>query len=191
MPEIKLFIATSIDGFIARENGALDWLDEIGSEIQEPTDMEKDTAHPDQPDGGYGKFMAGIDVLFMGRKTYDEVLGFGVEWPYVDCTTYVVTSDANYKVSTKDTYTINKLDKQVIDEIKSTSKKGIWVVGGGQLITQFLNFDEIDEMTLNLASIILGKGIRLFPNDPKETKFELVNTETFGSAMVNLTYRKK
>ena len=64
-------------------------------------------------------------------------------------------------------------------------------MGGGQLITQFINYDAVDEMTLNLVSRILGKGIRLFPDLPKETIFNLIKTESFGSGMINLTYKKK
>ncbi len=66
MKEIKLFIATSIDGFIARENGAIDWLDEL--------------PNPNKLDYGYSQFMNEIDVVVLGRKTYEDVLSFGVEW---------------------------------------------------------------------------------------------------------------
>ena len=68
MPKIKLYIAATIDGFIAREDGSLDWLN--------------NHPNPDQLDYGYADFMSRIDTVIMGRKTYEEVLGFGVEWPY-------------------------------------------------------------------------------------------------------------
>jgi len=177
MTKIKLFIATTIDGFIARENGSLDWLNDI--------------PNPEKSDYGYGEFLAEIDIIIIGRKTYEEILGFGVEWPYDHCKTYIVSSNKNYKTKTANTFTINKLDKQLIDKFKLLSKKNIWLMGGGQLITEFINYNSLDEMTLSLIPIILGKGIRLFPNEPKETKFELVNTKSFDSGVVNLTYRKK
>lgn len=79
MKKTKLFIATSIDGYIARKDGTLDWLDAI--------------PNPDQLDYGYYAFYETVDTILMGRKTYEEVLGFGVDWPYPDCKTYVVSSN--------------------------------------------------------------------------------------------------
>lgn len=126
----------------------------------------------------------------MGRKTYEEILGFGIEWPYDNCKSFIVTSDPNYQTKTENTVTINRVDDQHIDKIRLASKKNIWLVGGGQLITEFINNNLIDEMTLSLIPTILGKGIRLFPNIPEETMFELVNTESFNTGVVNLAYKK-
>jgi dihydrofolate reductase len=67
----------------------------------------------------------------------------------------------------------------------------IWLVGGGELITRFINLDAIDEMIISVIPIILGQGIRLFPDSPKETKFELTGSETFETGVVNLVYRRK
>lgn len=188
MAELKLFIASSLDGYIAREDGSLDWLDEASQQLETENKNLEDGAEP--LDGGYGKFIASIDVIIMGRKTYEEVLGFGVEWPYPDQHTYIATSDPDYKPTTVNTSVMNNIDEQAVESLKEESKKNIWVVGGGQLITRFLDLDAIDQMTITIISRILGKGIPLFPNNPKETKFELVSTETYGSGMVNLNYRK-
>jgi dihydrofolate reductase len=188
MSKIKLFIATTIDGFIARENGSLDWLP--GSSADADTVQDKESSNASENDGGYSEFVSAIDTVVLGRKTYEEILGFGVEWPYGNCRSYVVTSDADYEVKTENTSTINIIDQATIAEIKAKSNKDIWIVGGGQIITQFLNHNAIDEMTLNVFSIILGKGIQLFPKEPKETKFKLIKTESFGSDFVNLTYKR-
>jgi dihydrofolate reductase len=185
MPEIRLFIAATLDGFIARENGSLDWLDEIGAQLQAPEQKEESA-----PDGGYGAFVAEIDVVVMGRTTYEEILGFGVDWPYAKCTSYVVTSDENYKTKTPDTFVFNTVDSAAIAQLKSVSKRNVWLVGGGRLISAFMTHDAIDEMTVSIASIVLGSGIRLFPESPKENKFDLIKTEQYGPKMVNLTYRK-
>lgn len=69
--KIKLYVASSLDGFIARKNGELDWL------MEHP--------NPNQLDYGYAEFLNGIDTVLMGRKTYEEILAFDVEWPYADC----------------------------------------------------------------------------------------------------------
>jgi len=185
MTKIKLFIATTLDGFIAREDGSLDWLS--GSNADSPQLEEKPT---NENDGGYGEFLSTIDLVVMGRSTYEEILGFGVEWPYSNFRSYIVTSKKNYETKTDNTYTLNGIEQNAIAKIKSESKKSIWIVGGGNIITQFLNHDAIDEMTLNVFPIILGKGIRLFPDEPKETMFELKNIESFNSGFVNLTYKR-
>lgn len=186
MAEIKLFIATTIDGFIAREDGSLDWLP--GSDPNAPE--AEGGSELNSNDGGYGEFISTIDIVVLGRKTYEEVLGFGVEWPYENCKSYVVSSDKNYETSTDNTFTLNHIDSDTINELKTESELNIWVVGGGQLITEFLNYDAVDEMTISVFPTILGTGIRLFPNKPKETSFTLVKTEQFDSGFVNLTYKK-
>jgi dihydrofolate reductase len=177
MVKIKLFIATTLDGFIARENGSLDWLFEL--------------PNPNQIDHGYTNFMKEIDIIIMGRKTYDEVLGFDIEWPYSNCITYIVTKDENYNVKTANSQLLHQINQQVIQKLISESKQNIWLVGGGELITQFLNEKAIDEITLCMIPIILGKGIQLFPGKPDETKFEFVSSEAFETGIVNLSYRKK
>jgi dihydrofolate reductase len=175
MTEIRLFIATTLDGFIAREDGSLDWLDEVGSK--------------EHTDAGYTDFIENIDSVVLGRKTYEEILSFGIDWPYKDHKTIIITSDKTYKTKTVNTSVLNKINKDAINKIKSDSSKNIWIVGGGQLISEFINNDAIDEITTTIIPIILGKGIKLFPNSPKETKLKLINAQSFDSGMVNLTYR--
>ncbi|MEM8967236.1 MAG: dihydrofolate reductase family protein [Bacteroidota bacterium] len=177
MNSIKLYIATTIDGFIAREDGSLDWLEEL--------------PNPNQIDYGYADFYATIDKVVIGRKTYEEVLGFGVDWPYEDCTTYMGTSKEDYQPKTNNTEVIHKVDQDTINRIKSAGEKDVWVIGGGLIITEFLNLGAIDEMILCVIPTILGSGIPLFPNHPKETKFNLVKAEPFETGAVILTYKKK
>lgn len=82
------------------------------------------------------------------------------------------------------------LNTNTIAKLKNDSEKGVWLVGGGTLITSFLNLGSIDEMTLSIIPIILGKGIRLFPNEPKEAQFNLKTHEVFETGVVNLVYTK-
>ena len=174
--QIQLFIAQTIDGFIAREDGSLDWL--LG------------LPNPNQIDHGYNELINGVDMIIMGRKTYEELLALVEEWPYPNYKTYVVTGDQEYRVTTEQTFLLHQIDRETIEKLKSESTKNIWLVGGGMLITQFLNLDAIDEMTLSVIPVILGKGIRLFPNVPKETTFTLIKSESFETGVVNLVYRK-
>ncbi len=177
MNKIQLYIAVTIDGFIARENGSLDWLDEI--------------PNSEQTDYGYNDFYKEVSTVVMGRKTYEEILGFDVEWPYSNCISYVFTKDKDYLAKTENTKILNEVSNEVIEMLRKESNRNIWNVGGGDLISDFLNLDAIDEMVLSIIPVVLGKGIRLFPNEPKETKFELKKAEPFETGVVNLTYLKK
>ncbi|WP_420580428.1 dihydrofolate reductase family protein [Reichenbachiella sp.] len=175
MKKCKLFIATSLDGYIARADGSLDWLDAI--------------PNPDKLDYGYYSFYDTVDTLIMGRKTYEEVLGFGVDWPYPDCKTYIVSSQ-EVEIKTENTFLFSGPLEDKVKEWKSENGKDIWVVGGGVLISSMIDLGLIDEMLLTITPVILGSGIPLIPNNPKETKLELVKTEAFDTGFVNLTYKK-
>ena len=174
MNTCKLFIASSLDGFIARKNGSLDWLDEIGSK--------------EQTDAGYLDFINTIDTIILGRNTYEEILSFGIEWPYKEQNTIVVTSQKGYKINTPKTSVINTINSSSITQVLTDSHKNIWVLGGGKTITEFLNLKFITEITITIIPIILGEGIKLFPNHPTETKLKLINAQSFESGMVNLSY---
>lgn len=177
MAKIQLYIATTIDGFIARENGSLDWLFEH--------------ANSNKLDYGYNDFLKEVDIILMGRRTYDELMGYGVNWPYEDKKTYILSRSTNYKIKTPNTFLIGKISKAFIESLKSESKKNIWIVGGGILISQFLNKSAINEMILSIIPIILGKGVKLFPDEPHETKFQLLSSQSFETGVVNLAYRAK
>jgi len=177
MSKIKLYIATTIDGFIAREDGSLDWLFAL--------------PNPNKIDHGYEAFFDTIDTVIMGRSTYEEVLGFGVEWPYGHCRTFIVTTDSNYQVKTENTQLLPEISTEKISAIRKQSQKNIWVIGGGKVITGFLNLGEIDEMILSIIPIILGRGIKLFPDAPKETSFKPEGAQTFETGVVNLKYLRK
>jgi dihydrofolate reductase len=177
MPRVVLYIATSIDGFIARPDGSLDWLESL--------------PNPDQTDHGYGAFLASIGTIVMGRATYQEIVGFGVDWPYPGIDTYVVTRDPNLAISTPGTQVLATDLAQWVAHRKQSPSKDIWLVGGGQLVSHFLDLGLIDAMTLTIIPTILGRGIPLFPNTPKETDWALVKAEPFSSGAVNLVYEQK
>lgn len=176
MSKIKLYIATSIDGFIARKNNSLDWLDTM--------------ENPNNIDHDYGEFLSGIDTVVMGRNTYEEIMSFGVDWPYAECDTYIFTSSTELKIQTPRTTVLHNLNANAIDQLKEKCKKDIWIVGGGSLISGFINLEAIDEMTITIIPILLGEGIQLFPNQPKETKFELLSAQPFETGAVNLIYKQ-
>ncbi|BDD00105.1 dihydrofolate reductase family protein [Persicobacter psychrovividus] len=175
MNKLQLYIASSLDGYIARQDGSLDWLYAV--------------PNPDQLDYGYADFLNGVDVILMGRQSYEEILGFGVDWPYPEHQTYIVTTQADYKAKTPNTMVLNELNAEVLTSIQR--EKNVWLLGGGQLVGHCLNHELIDEMMICLIPTIIGGGIPLFPSGVKETGFDLVSSENYPSGVLMLTYKKK
>lgn len=171
-----LYIATSLDNFIAKPDGNIDWLTSF--------------PQPSKGDYGYQALLESIETIVMGRKTYEELLSFGGDWPYPNLLTYVISTNPNFEVSTPNTFLITSDFPDFIENIKIRSSKHCWIVGGGALITEFLNHNLIDEMIISIIPTILGEGIPLFPNKPNESSWKLLKTEAFETGVVNLAYTK-
>lgn len=165
MRKVVLFIASSLDGYIARVNGDIDWLF---------TDQNY----------GYSKFLDSIDTVFMGRKTYEQVLTFG-EYPYQEKTSYVFTKNLNF-LATDDVKVITDLDN-FVNNFRLLDGHNIWLVGGSLLIRDFLNKNLVSEIILSVHPIILGEGIPLFAN-PNTTALQLTGCQTYSSGLVQLSY---
>lgn len=170
MRKIILFIASSLDGFIAGKSGEIDWL------------------FTDQ-DYGYTEFFKAIDVVIMGRKTYDQALTFG-EYPFrekeafVFSRTRVGATDGNANFISGDVAVFT-------ESLKSRHGKDIWLVGGSELIQQFLKHDLIDEFVISIHPIILGEGIPLFPIPNPMQELHLEQCKTFNTGLVQITYSRK
>lgn len=167
--EVILYIAISLDGFIAREDGAVDWLDQFNNS---------------GTDYGYADFYSSVDVILIGRKTYEQVLGFG-EWPYPGKTCLVfsrmgVPEDANIAVESGS-------PAACVERLRSTPGRDIWLVGGGALIEAFEREDLVDSYVISIMPVMLGTGIRLFDGTMPDKRLRLDRVETFGD-VVQLTY---
>lgn len=176
MPKIVLYIASSLDGFIARPDGNLDWLTSV------PAAKEGDY--------GYSELINGIGTTIMGRKTYEEILGFGVDWPYIGIDSFVVTNNRDLKIESLDTYVLNEDLTEFVTALKNKTEKDIWLIGGGQLVTSFINKNLLDKMIITLIPKIIGEGIPLFAHKPAETKWKLAEVKSFDTGVVNLIYEK-
>ncbi len=174
MRPIKLYVATSIDGYIARPNGAVDWLEEI--------------PNPDNSDFGYYDFYKDVDTLIMGRKTYEEVLGFGVEWPYTGKEVFIVTTNPNLDTPTPDTSILSDDIIAALDELRRSNGKSIWLVGGAGLLKTCLDATLVDELIIQIIPIVLGEGIALFPSGVAEKWFELKEVQTYKGGVVSLRW---
>lgn len=176
MSDLILYIAASVDGFIATTDGGVDWLDEF--------QQESDGANSD--DDGYDEFFASVDCLVMGSRTYEQVLEFGA-WPYEDRPTYVLTSRELPLASDAVSLVDGELAELVAD-LRANHDR-IWLVGGGALARSMLRANCVDELRLHLVPVRLGGGISLFGTDEPRRDLELLETTTRGGGLVELRYR--
>ena len=173
MSKIILYIASSLDGFIAGRNGDISWLDAYQVEGE---------------DYGYSEFLKTIDIIVMGSKTYEQVLNFG-SWPYEGFKTYVMTKRQLEPVDkAKVEFYSGDLDS-FVPGIKRESHKNIWLVGGASLAQSFLKHSFIDEMILSIIPVILGDGIPLFGRTQKEFRLELLKSGSYNNGVVQLHYK--
>jgi dihydrofolate reductase len=167
MRKIRLFIASSLDGYIARTSGEIDWL------------------FTDQ-DYGYTEFLNQIDTVLMGNKTYQQVLGFG-EYPYKNKKNFVFSNTLQGKDDNVE-FVGGDL-KDFINTLRQSSGGDIWLVGGGQVIHYFLKHGFLDELIVAIHPIILGDGIPLIVKDSSiETPLELKDVKTYDSGLVQTFY---
>ncbi|MEA5571118.1 dihydrofolate reductase family protein [Calothrix sp. UHCC 0171] len=171
MTEFILYIATSIDGFIARTDGSIDWLP---------------LPEVDGEDYGYAKFYNSIDAVVMGSRTYEQVLGFG-DWAYPGKLTYVFTNRHLSTTRTDILFIRGSIEKVILD-VKQRGFKRVWLVGGGNVISSFMNRGLVDEYIITIIPIILGSGISLFQS-VSELKLDFVDSKSYLSGAVELRYK--
>ena len=173
----SVFIATSIDGYIADKNGGIDWLHSI--------------PNPDQDDMGYAEFINRIDALLMGRTTFETVIGFDVDWPYKQPVFVLSNKLKEIPESHKDkAYLVKGTLTDILDQIHKKGFKRLYI-DGGTTIRNFLKEDLIDEMVLTTIPVLLGGGSSLFGELPNELNFELIETKTFLNQIIQGHYKRK
>mgnify|MGYP001794682609 CR=1 FL=1 len=172
-----VFIAQSLDGYIAGKNGELDWLHAI--------------SNPDNIDMGYNPLMAEIDAIVMGRTTFETVLGFGIEWPY---TKHVfVLSSALQSIPKNLAGKVSLASgspQEVLAQIHAQDYHKLYI-DGGTTIQHFLREDLIDELRITTIPILLGGGFSLFGDLPKPLEWEYVESQVFLGQIVQQCYRRK
>lgn len=176
MRKIVLFIAMSLDGFIADSRGGVDWL------VGQGCDSENIDV--------YSEFVKDIDTVLMGWNTYHQVTTelSPTEWIYSDFTTYVITH--NEIGSTEQIRFVNENPVDLLKKIKSESGKNIWICGGANLVQQLMRDNLIDQYYISVIPTLLGSGIRLFENMEKEIKLKLLKTQTYNG-ITDLVYERR
>lgn len=169
--KVVLFIAMSLDGYIAKPDGDISFLSLVEKEGE---------------DYGYAKFIETVDTVILGRKTYDKILSMGLGLPYGDRNIIVLTRNP-HPVTDKITFYSGSLS-ELIFTLKSKSGLNIYCDGGSETIHQLLQENLIDEMVVSIIPVLLGGGISLFEKGFQEKDLQLVYTESFPKGLVQLHY---
>lgn len=178
-PQSIVYIATTLDGFIARLDNQIDWLDhDSGGE-----------------DYGWAQFRAGIDGLIIGRKTYQQVLGFGGEWPYSGLTTVVwsqtlESADIPFELREQRVEVSCMSPQSILERLGEAGLKNIWI-DGGMTLKAFVAAGLVDYLTITRIPILIGEGIPLFGPVLKDVHLSHLSTASFGSGVVQSSYALK
>ena len=172
--KITYYVASSLDGYIAKKDGDVSWLDELGISLKE---------------AGYDDFYSTVDALVIGRKTYEIICNFG-QWPYGDKPIWVC-SRKNIKPVTGCNLQLATTPESVYQSAREMNLKHLWLVGGGSLASSFQQQNLLTHINLSLMPIILGSGIKLFDTLPTPALLSKEKSKPHGSGMVQLKYTIK
>jgi dihydrofolate reductase len=174
MPRRTIFhchIAVSLDGRIARPDGAFDWLEGF------------------PPDAfGFDDFYAGVDAILMGRATYDVVRAMG-DWPYAGKQVVVITHRALHDAPAGVVARGGDI-AAIAAEMEAAGHGRVWVEGGGQVIRQMLAIGRLDVLEMALIPRVLGPGLPLFPDGTPETALRLVSSAARAGGALHLVYER-
>lgn len=176
MRKMSLFIAMSLDGYIAKPNDDLNFLKLVEKEGE---------------DYGYAEFMAKIDTIIIGRRTYDYVVKeIGAShYDNGKRDVYVITRTERPKLGRTIFYTGNITE--LVDRLKSESGKNIYCDGGAEVINELLKYNLIDEFIISVIPVLLGNGTRLFKDERAEQILEFIEAKIFETGLTQLHYKKK
>lgn len=176
MREISLFIAMSLDGYIADSRGGVDWL----------TGQKEDGEMIDT----YSLFIRDVDTVLMGWNTYHQIVTelSPEQWIYEGLKTYVFTHSEH--LSSDEICFTDRKPEELLEELRQQEGKKIWICGGANLVGQLTEKGLIDEYYISVIPTLLGSGIRLFEGKGGEQKLELVSTQNYNG-IVDLVYIKK
>ena len=176
MRKVKLFIAMSVDGYIADKNGGVAFLQGYEDCLEN--------------ESTYSEFIKNIDTVLMGWNTYNQIITelSPDNWVYDNLLTYVFTH-REQQDSDKIIFTSDNLE-ELIKKLKGVEGKDIWICGGADLVQQAISSDVIDEYLISIIPTILGNGIKLFSQNDAEHKLKLINTIT-NNGIVELNYIRR
>jgi dihydrofolate reductase len=172
MREIKYFVASSLDNFISRPDGSVDWL------------------FTDQ-DYGMAEFFASVDVAVMGRKTFERMLELSPESPLFPGMKHYVFSRTLESTPYKQVEIVRGDAPRWASRVRAHYGKHIWLVGGGSLVQEFLQHKLVNEIGLAIHPRLLGKGVALFTSPYPEMGLELLRSKQYATGLLQVFYRVK
>jgi dihydrofolate reductase len=177
---VTIHMAASLDGFIARRDGAVDWI-ETSDRFAGGEELTAESI---------GEFLRSIDCYVMGSRTYETALNFestGMGWSYGDKPTFVLTSRALPKTRTSVEFYSGDL-RQLVEERLKPNFGSIWFVGGGRLCAECLRLGLADEVRYSILPIVIGEGISFFDGLDTDVPLHLLEAKAYKSGIVALRY---
>jgi dihydrofolate reductase len=176
MRNLIIYIATSLDGYIAKPNDDLSFLKLVEKEGE---------------NYGYAEFTSTIDTIILGRKTYDWVIKEigSSHYDNGDRNVYVITRTKRPNVGKTNFYTGNLFD--LVKRLKSENGKNIYCDGGAEIINELLKNDLIDEFVISVIPVLVGNGTKLFKDNRPEQELELVSLKSFETGLIQIHYKRK
>jgi dihydrofolate reductase len=171
--KVVLYIAMSLDGYIAKPNDDLSFLSIVEQENE---------------DYGYSDFIKTIDTIIIGRKTFDKVISMGYEYPHKDKDVYIITRTKRPNVETFQYYSGDL--KDLVLKLKNEQGKNIFCDGGAEIVNELLKENLIDEFIISIIPIILGDGVALFKKGYPEMNLKLIHSQHFDKGLVQLHFSR-
>lgn len=173
---VTLHMVSSLDGFIAKKDNSVSWLDSPGRVYEAGVSISEEEV---------AEFLKTIDCYVMGSRTYEHALELG--WVYGDTPVVVVTS--RERPSARKSVEFYSGDLKTLVDVKLAPRyRNIWLVGGAMLCQRFLDLGLVDEIRLTIASVLLGDGLRLFGDSTAERRWNLKNVVAYKNGFVELLY---
>lgn len=169
--KVFIYIATSLDGYIAKPGDDLDFLNIVDKEGE---------------DYDYGGFIKGVDTVILGCRTYDWVMGQVDTFPHAERETYVITRTPRPAEGNTTFYTGDL--KELVLKLKEKPGKDIFVDGGAEVVNALMQDDLIDEYIISIIPILVGDGIRLFKDRRPEMPLKLIHSQEYETGLVQLHY---
>jgi len=170
--KLIVYIAMSVDGYIADCNDELSFLSIVEKEGE---------------DYGYSKFVNTIDTVIIGRKTFDKIVSLGYPNPHPDKNVYIITRSPKSSFSNYQFYTGSLTN--LVNTLKQETGNHIYCDGGAEIVNELLKHNLVDEIILSVIPILLGNGISLFKKEQTSNQLELLSSKSFEKGLVQLHYK--
>lgn len=175
MRKLIVYIAMSLDGYIAGPGDDLSFLSAVETEGE---------------DYGYAAFCKKVDTVIIGRKSYEKVLAMGFDYPHTDKQVYVVSRRPRPEACTDSLQFYCGPLPLLVAQLKSREGAHIYCDGGAEIVTQLLGEQLVDELILSVVPVLLGSGVRLFGECIPATTLTLIDSKSFSSGLVQLHYQR-